>query len=75
MDGYKAISLKGSFYKVRKIFLILLPHVIICRLKVSIFKDFELNIVVNVVCRHNVDSLSLLLLTFTDFLTDICHTV
>jgi len=58
MDGYRAASLKGSFHKVRKIFLILLPYVIVCRLKVSVFKDFELNIVANIVCRRNVNSLS-----------------
>jgi len=75
MDGHKAASLEGSFRKVYKIFLILLPHVIVCRLKVSVFKDFKLNIVVNVVCRCNVDSLSPLLLTFIDLLANVCHTV
>jgi hypothetical protein len=35
---------------------------------VSVFKDFEINIVVNVVCRRKVDSLTLLLLTFTNLL-------
>jgi len=75
MDSYKAVSLKGSFYKVYKIFLILLPHIIVYRLKVSVFKDFKLNIVVNVIYRRNVNSLSLLLLTFTNLLTDVCHTI
>ena len=75
MDGYKAVSLKSSFCKVCKVFLILLLHVIVCWLKVSVFKEFKLNIVVNVVCRHKVDSLTLLLLTFADLLADICHTV
>jgi hypothetical protein len=41
----------------------------------SVFKDFELNIVVNVVYRHKVDSLTLFLLTFADLLADICYTV
>ena len=75
MDGHKAVSLKGSFRKVRKVFLILLPYVIVCRLKVSVFKEFKLNIVINVVCRRKVNSLSLLLLTFADLLTNICHTM
>ena len=75
MDGYKAASLEGSFYKVRKVFLILLPHIIICRLKVSVFKEFELNIVVDVVYRRKVDSLSLLLLTFTNLFANICYTI
>jgi len=35
---------------------------------VSVFKDFEINIVVNVVCRRKVDSLTLLLLTFANLL-------
>ena len=75
MDGYKAVSLKGSFCKVRKVFLILLLYIIIYRLKVSVFKEFELNIVVNVVYRHKVDSLSLLLLTFTNLFANICYTI
>ena len=75
MDSYKAASLKGSFHKVYKICFILLPYIIVYRLKVSVFKEFKLSIVVDIVYRHNVDSLSLLLLTFADLLTDICHTV
>ena len=75
MDGYKAVSLKGSFCKVRKVCLILLLYIIVCRLKVSVFKEFELNIGVDVVCNRRVDSLSPLLLTFADLLADICHTV
>ena len=71
MDGYKAVSLKGSFYKVRKVYLILLPHIIVCRLKVSIFKEFKLNIVVNIIYSRRVNSLSLLLLTFANLLTNI----
>ena len=75
MDSHKAISLKSNFYKVYKVFLILLLYVIVCRLEVSVFKDFELNIVVNIIYRYNIDSLSPLLLTFADLLTYICHTV
>ena len=75
MDSHKTVSLKDSFYKVRKVFLILLPYVIIYRLKVSIFKDFELNIVINIIYRCNINSLSPLLLTFADLLTYIYHTV
>ena len=74
-NNYKAVSLKNSFYKVCKVFLILLPYVIIYRLKVSIFKDFELNIVVNIIYKYNIDSLFPLLLTFADLLTYICHTM
>ena len=75
MDSYKAVSLKGSFYKICKVFLILLLYVIVCRLKVSIFKNFKLNIVVNIIYRYNINSLSPLLLTFADLLAYICHTV
>ena len=41
----------------------------------SIFKDFKTDVVVNVVNRRNINSLSPLLLTFTDLLTSIRHTV
>ena len=75
MDSYKTASLKSSFYKVRKVFLILLLYIIIHRLKMSVFKEFKLNIVIDVVYRHKVDSLAPLLLTFADLLTDICYTV
>ena len=75
MDGHKAASLKSSFHKVHKVFLILLPHIIIYRLKVSIFKEFKLNIVIDIIYRHKVNSLAPLLLTFTDLLTNICHTI
>ena len=74
-DSYKAASLKGSFCKVYKVFLILLLYVIVYRLKVSVFKDFKLNIVINIIYRCNVDFLSPLLLTFANLLTYICHTV
>ena len=40
----------------------------------SIFKDFEINIVVNAVCRRMVNSLTLLLL-IANLLADVCHTV
>ena len=69
MDSYKAVSLKSSFRKVRKVFLILLLYVIVCWLKVSIFKDFKTDIIINIICRHNINSLSPLLLTFTNLLT------
>ena len=75
MDGHKAASLKGSFRKVRKVCLILLPHIIVYRLKVSVFKEFELNIVVDVIYRRKVNSLSPLLLTFANLFANICHTV
>ena len=75
MDSHKAASLEGNFYKVCKVFLVLLLYVIIYRLKVSVFKDFELNIVVNIIYRYNIDFLSLLLLTFADLLAYIYHTI
>jgi len=42
---------------------------------VSVFKDFEIDIVVNVVRRRKVDSLAPLLLTFTNLLACICHII
>jgi hypothetical protein len=42
---------------------------------VSVFKDFEINIVINAVYRRKVDSLTLLLLTFVNLLAYICHIV
>ena len=41
----------------------------------SVFKDFKTDIVVNVVYRYNINSLSPLLLTFTDLLTSVRHAV
>ena len=41
----------------------------------SVFKDFEINVVINAVCRYKVDSLTPLPLTFVDLLAYICHTV
>ena len=75
MDSHKAASLKGSFCKVCKVCLILLPHIIICRLEVSVFKEFELNIVINIIYRYKVNSLSPLLLTFTDLLANVYYTI
>ena len=75
MDGYNAASLKNSFCKACKVFLILLLQVVIYKLKVFVFKDFKFNIVVNIGYRCNVNSLVLLLLTFINLFTDVCHTV
>ena len=75
MDGNRVIGLKNGFYKVRKVFLVLFPQVVIYKLVMSVFKDFKVNIVINVICRRNVNSLSLLLLTFTNLLTNICYTI
>ena len=75
INSYKVISLKYSFYKVRKVFLILFLQIIIQKLKVSIFKDFKLDIVINAIHRYKVDSLTLLLLTFTNLLTNIYHSI
>ena len=75
MDNNRVAGLKDSFYKVYKVFLVLFPQVIIYKLEMSVFKDFKTDIIINVVYRHNVDSLSPLLLTFANLLTDVCHTV
>ena len=70
------ISLKNSFCKVCKVFLVLLLYIIVFyKVKVSVFKDFELNIVVNIGCRYKVDFLTPLLPTFVDLLAYVCHTV
>jgi hypothetical protein len=42
---------------------------------VSVFKDFKINIVVDAVYRRKVDSLTLLLLTFTNLLSYICYII
>ena len=75
MDGDRVIGLKNSFYKIRKVFLVLFPQVVVYKLVMSVFKDFKVNIIINVICGHNIDSLSPLLLTFTDLLTNVCHAV
>ena len=41
----------------------------------SVFKDFELDIVVDAVRRRKVDSLTLLLLVFANLLANICYTM
>jgi len=75
MDSSRVAGLKNSFRKVRKVFLVLLPQVVIYKLKVFVFKDFKTNVVINIVYRRNIDSLSPLLLTFTDLLANVCHTI
>ena len=61
--------------KICKVFLVLLPHVVVCKVIMSIFNDFKLDIVIDVIYRRKVDSLTPLLLTFTDLLAYICHIV
>ena len=41
----------------------------------SVFKDFEINVVVNTIYRYKVNSLTPLPLTFVNLLTYICYTV
>ena len=41
----------------------------------SVFKDFEFNIIINVIYRCKVNSLALLSLAFTDLFPDVCYTV
>jgi hypothetical protein len=73
INSYKTISSKNSFYKIRKVFSILLLQVVIFKLKVSILESFKLNIVSDVVYRFKVNSLALLLLTLVDLLTYIYY--
>ena len=75
MDGYNAASLKSSFHKVCKVFLVLLPQVIIYKLEVFIFKDFEFNVVVDINYKCKVNSLTPLLLAFVNLLAYVCHAV
>ena len=75
MDNCKFISLKSGFYKVRKVFLILFLYIIICKIIVSVFKDFKFNIVINIIYECEVNSLALLLLAFVNLLTYVRHTV
>ena len=75
MDSNRVIGLKNSFYKVCKVFLVLFPQVIIYKLVMSVFKDFKVNIVINVIYRYNINSLSPLLLTCADLLANICHAI
>ena len=74
MDGDRVVGLNG-FCEVRKVFLVLFPQVVVYKLVMSVFKDFKVNIVINIICGCNIDSLSLFLLTFVDLLTNVCHTV
>ena len=74
-DSCKFIGLKDSFYKVRKVFFILFLRIIIYKLKMSIFKDFKFNIVINVSYRLKVDSLTPLLLTFVNLLAYIYYII
>ena len=68
-DSYETAGSENSFRKIRKVFSVLLPQVVIFELKVSILESFELNIVIDVAYRFEVDSLALLLLTFVNLLT------
>jgi hypothetical protein len=72
-DSYKTTGSENSFCKIRKVFSILLPQVVIFELKVSILESFKLDIVSNVAYRFKVNSLALLLLTIVDLLTYVCH--
>ena len=75
IDSSKFAGLKDSFRKVRKVFFILFPYVVIYKIVISIFKDFEFNIVINVIYRRKVNSLAPILLAFADLLADIYHTI
>ena len=41
----------------------------------SVFKDFKVNIIINIIYKHNINSLSPLLLTFANLLTNVCHAI
>ena len=69
------ISLKSSFCKVYKVFLVLLLYIIIYKPIISIFKDFKLNIVLIIIYRYKVNSLALLLLAFTNLPANVCYTI
>jgi hypothetical protein len=75
MDGYYGIVPENRFCKVRKVFLILLLQVVVYEFEILIFEGFELDIANNVGYRRKVGSLTLLLLTFVDLLTKVCHIV
>ena len=75
MDRYNTASLKNSFYKACKVFLILLLQVIVYKLKVFVFKDFEFDVVVDIRYRYKVNSLPPLFLAFINLLADVCYTV
>ena len=75
IDSSRVIYFKDSLYKVREVLLVLLLQIDIYKLKVSVLKGFEFDIVVNINYRYKVDSLSPLFLTFINLLADICHTV
>jgi len=75
MDGYNAASFKNSFHKACKVFFILLPQVVIYKLEVFIFKDFEFDIVIDVSYRRNVNSLAPLLLTFINLFANMYYTM
>ena len=75
MDRYNTVSLKSSLYKICKVFLVLFPQVVVYKLIVFVFKDFEFNIVINISCRRKVNSLTPLLLAFVNLLTDVCYII
>ena len=75
MDNYKFVGLKDGFYEVCKVFFILFLYVIIYKIVMFVFKDFEFNIIINIIYRRKVNSLALLLLAFADLLAYICHTM
>ena len=76
MTGVQTCALPiCGFYKVRKVFLVLFLYVVIYKIVVSVFKDFEFNIVIDVIYGREVNSLALLLLAFADLLACVRHTV
>ena len=74
-DSSRVIYFKDSLHKVREVLLVLLLQVNVYKLKVSVLKGFEFNIVVNISYRRKVNSLPLLFLAFINLLTNICHTI
>ena len=75
INSNRVIYFKNSLYKVYKVLLVLLLQVNVYKLKVSVFKGFKFNVVVNIRYGYKVNSLPLLILTFINLLTDICYAV
>jgi hypothetical protein len=75
MDSYKVTSFENCLYKVYKIFLVLLLQIVVHALGVSIFKDLELDVVIDIINRRKVDSLTPFPSTFIDLLAYIRHVI
>ena len=50
-------------------------QVVVYKLKVFVFKDFKLNVLINVAYKFEVNFLTLLFLTFVDLLAYVCYII